>query len=179
MLHTVAAYFRMVVPFLYLIGSWRFGDWRNWKKYYPTALYIVCVDFFVSLIMYDYPLWTFHGALLIPNHTVADFLISMTVFTQIAFIYLSNYPFYYQWYKQVIYIAFWVIFEVVSESIFMHAKLITYDHGWNFGWSILVWVFMFIGLRLHQTKPLLAWLLCFAGVAFLILYFHIPITEYR
>ncbi|MFP5112970.1 CBO0543 family protein [Bacillaceae bacterium C204] len=179
MFYTFASYLRLMLPFMYLIGTWRLSDWRNWKKFYPTILFIISVDFFISNLMHEYPLWTFHGALIIPNHTIADFMITFTGFPQIILIYLSRYPYHSKWYRQVVYIAIWVILEVIIESVFMFTNLISYHHGWNFGWSCLVWVFMFIGLRLHHTKPMWAWTLCFICTAFLILHFHIPITKFR
>jgi hypothetical protein len=179
MLHTIISYLRLVFPFILLIGVWRFGDWKNWKKYYPTILFIICVDFFISILTYEYPLWTFQRSLLIPNHTITDFFITFTSFTQMVLIYLSRYPYKSRWYWQLVYVVLWVIFFSLIEIIFKFAKLITYDHGWNIGWSILIWLFIFSGLRLHHTKPLWAWLLCFSCTAFLIIYFHIPITKLR
>jgi hypothetical protein len=179
MLHTIVSYIRMALPFIYLVVAWRFGDWKNWRKYYPTILFIISVDFFISILMYKFPLWTFHRSLLIPNHTITDFILTFTCFPQMVLIYLSRYPYKSAWYKQLVYVVLWVIFYILNEIIFMFAKLISYHHGWNIRWSILVWIFMFIGLRLHHTKPLWAWLLCFACTAFLIIYFHIPITKMR
>ncbi|MEH7119341.1 CBO0543 family protein [Neobacillus vireti] len=179
MLHTVISYFRMVQPVIYIIAVWRFADWRNWKKYYPTILYIISVDFIISILTYEYPLWTFHGALIVPNHTIADFMITFVIFPNLTLLYLSLYPYRSYWPKQVGYITIWLIFEVIIESLFMHAKLISYDHGWSYGWSCVVWLFLFIGLRLHHTKPLWGWVLCFVCIAFLIQHFHIPVTTFK
>lgn len=177
MLHTIVSYIRMMLPIIYIVLAWRFGDWKNWKKYYPTILFIISVDFFISNLLKDYPLWTFHGSLLIPNHTIADFMIAFTCFSPMVLIYLSRYPYRKEWYRQFVYIFLWFILYNIVEAIFFFAHLITYHHGWNFWWSSIVWVFMFIGLRLHHTKPLLAWLLCFTCTVFLIIYFQIPIYK--
>ncbi|PLS04263.1 CBO0543 family protein [Neobacillus cucumis] len=179
MLHTVISYFRMALPLIYITATWKFADWRNWKKYYPSILFIVSVDFFISVLMYEYPLWTFRGSLMVPNHTIADFIIAFITFPNLTLLYLSMFPYKLHWFKQFVYIAVWVIIEVMLESLFMFAKLISYHHGWGFGWSCIVWIFLFIGLRLHQTRPLWAWVLCFVCTAFLILYFHIPVTTFR
>ncbi|MFC4802269.1 MULTISPECIES: CBO0543 family protein [Neobacillus] len=179
MLHTVVSYLRFALPFLYLLGSWRWGDWRNWKEYYPTILFFVTVNFFISIIMYEYPLWTYKESFFIPNHTIVDFIIAFLIFPQMAFIFLSKYPFQASLLKQIGYASIWVIFGIAIESLFKAANLISYDHGWNFWWSLIVWIFMFFGLRLHHTRPILAWFLCFACTIFLILYFHIPITKYK
>ncbi|WP_342042696.1 CBO0543 family protein [Bacillus sp. OTU2372] len=179
MLHTVVSYLRMVLPFIYIISTWRFADWRNWRKYYPTILFIISVDFFISVLMYEYPLWTFRGSLIITNHTIADFFLTFIIFPNLTLLYLSLYPYQSHLPKQALYIGSWFIFETIMEYLFMNAKLITYHHGWHFGWSCVVWLFLFIGLRLHYTRPLWAWLLCFVCTSFLILYFHIPVTKFR
>lgn len=179
MLHTAVSYLRLVLPFIYIIGTWRFADWRNWRKYYPTILFIISVDFFISVLMYEYPLWTFRGSFIIPNHTIADFTLTFVTFPCLTLLYLSLYPYHARWLKQVFYIGVWFIVEVSTEYLFRCAKLISYSHGWNFGWSCVVWIFLFIGLRLHQTRPLWAWGLCFVCSVFLILYFHIPVTKFR
>ncbi|WP_396897317.1 CBO0543 family protein [Neobacillus bataviensis] len=179
MLHTIVSYVRLFLPIFYAIGAWKFGDWRHWKKYYPTILFIISVDFFISIIMYRYPLWTFRKSFFNPNHTIFDFIVAFTFFAPIVLIFLSRYPYKSMWYKQVLYISAWVIFEVFIEAMIFSAKLITYHNGWNFWWSSVVWVFLFFGVRLHHTRPLWAWLVCFVCTAFLIIYFHIPITKFR
>ncbi|WP_051633563.1 CBO0543 family protein [Bacillus sp. UNC41MFS5] len=179
MLHTVVSYLRLGLPIVYMIGTWRFADWRNWEKYYPTILFIIAVDFFITVLMSEYPLWTFQGSLIVPNHTIADFMLTFITFPNLTLLYLSLYPYQSHWPKQVLYIGIWFIIEVITEYLFLSAKLISYTHGWNFGWSCLVWLFMFIGLRLHHARPLWAWVLCFMCSAFLILYFHIPVTKFR
>ncbi|WP_442862491.1 CBO0543 family protein [Bacillus sp. USDA818B3_A] len=179
MLHTIISYLRLFLPVLYIFAAWKVGDWRHWKKYYPTMLFIISVDFFISIIMYRFPLWTFNKSFFNPNHTIFDFIVAFTVFIPLVLIFLSRYPYKSMWYKQMLYISAWVIFEVVLESIFFSAKLITYHNGWNFWWSCVVWFFLFIGVRLHHTKPLWAWFLCFTCTVFLIIYFHIPITKFR
>lgn len=175
----IASYLPIVIALLCLIAAWLFGDWRNWRTYYPTILFAICVDFFISLLIYNYPLWQFHQSAVTPNHTIADFFIAFTNLPCIVLVYLSKYPFKSHLWKQVVYAAVWPAIFTGIESLFLLIKMLTYHNNWNFWWSIAVWVFMFIGLRLHFTKPLWAWLLCFAGAVFLILYFHIPISKMK
>jgi hypothetical protein len=135
-----------------------------WTFLYP----FLCIDthygLFINLFSYQ---------------TIQDYMLTFTCFAPMVLIYLSRYPYKSNWYMQIIYITFWGIFQWILESIFMFAKLISYHNGWNIGWSFLVWIFMFIGLRLHHTKPLWAWALCFASTAFMIVYFHIPISKFK
>ena len=33
--------FQIAVSLAALLAAWRWSDWRNWKKYYPTILYSI------------------------------------------------------------------------------------------------------------------------------------------
>ncbi|MBA2940138.1 hypothetical protein HZF08_17630 [Paenibacillus sp. CGMCC 1.16610] len=175
----IVSYLPVIMALLCLIAAWLFGDWRNWKTYYPTILFAICVDFLVSLLSYNYSLWVFHKSAVTPNHTIADFMIAFSNLPCIVMVYLHKYPLKSRPLRQVIYIAIWSAVFTCVEGLFLLIKMLTYHNNWNFWWSIAVWVFMFIGLRLHFTRPLWAWLLCVAGVVFLILYFHIPIAKMK
>ncbi|WP_446715567.1 CBO0543 family protein [Bacillus sp. OTU530] len=179
MLHTIISYLRLILPFLFLIGAWRFGDWKNWRKYYPTIVFYISVDFSISVLTYEYPLWLFHKSLLIPNHTITDFFMTFTAFPSVILLYLSRYPYTSRWSWQVSYVTLWVIFFTTVESVFKFAKLISYHNSWNFWWSVTVWAFMFVVLRLHHTKPLCAWLIYFICIVFLITYFDFPISKLK
>jgi len=178
-LHTLVSYIRLMLPFIYFILVMKCGNWRNWKKYYPSILFVICVDFFICILTYKYSLWEFQPSFLIPNHTTAEFLLVFTFLPAMALIYLSRYPFKLKWTIQFRYVMIWTLIYDVIEFIFVKARLIIYQHGWNYWWSCLVWLFIFIGLRLHHTKPLLAWALCFSCTIFLILFFHIPISKIK
>lgn len=179
MFHTFASYFRLGLPFISLLAAWRFGDWRNWKNYYPTILFLISVDFGMSIFTYRYPLWTFEKSLLVPNHTITDFFITFLGLSPVVFIFLSKYPYKSRFIWQIFYGICWVLLSTGIESLFKAADLITYHHGWSFWWSIIVWIFMFFGLRIHFSKPYWAWLLCIACIIFIKIYFHIPIQNMR
>ncbi|WP_405083770.1 CBO0543 family protein [Priestia megaterium] len=179
MLYTIGSCLRLTLPFIFLIGAWRFGDWRNWKNYYPTILFLIIVDFGISILLYEYPLWKFEKSLFFQNHTIIDFFIVLTEFCPMILIYLYRYPFQLRWFWQVGYIGIWSIFWIIVEGVFKFTNLISYHNNWNFFWSCLVWIFMFLGLLLHYIKPIWAWLLCFSCTAFLIIYFHIPVSQWK
>jgi len=33
-----------VYGFLYLFAAWKWGDWKNWREYYPTILFFIIGD---------------------------------------------------------------------------------------------------------------------------------------
>lgn len=37
MLHKMGEYLLLVLTAGLLFGAWRYGDWENWRTYYPTA----------------------------------------------------------------------------------------------------------------------------------------------
>ena len=177
MKHTVGSYLSIAVPILHLVAAWRLADWKKWRKYYPTMLFAIVVDFFSTIISYRYSLWHFHARLFIPNHTITDFLIALVLLPSIVLIYLSRYPYESRLLVQAGYMALWAVIESLSEWCFFLTGMITYDHGWNFAWSVLLWTIMFPILRLHDYRPWLAFLVCAGLAAFVMGHFDIPVTD--
>ncbi|MBI0577931.1 hypothetical protein IEC97_11235 [Neobacillus cucumis] len=169
--------FFILVTLVLFITAWRIGDWRNWRKYYSTLQYLLIVVFLVNILTHNHRLWFFHKTLIIPNHTLIDLAIAFTNLIPIALLYLSRYPDKASLIRRLAYITFWVVVCTLIETMFLFLKEITYHYGWNFGWSVVTWILIFIGLRLHYTKPLCAWMLLITSVIFLIVYFKIPITQ--
>ena len=48
MVDIIAWYTPGLSTVLLLVLTWQFGDWRNWRKYYPTILFIVLVKLVVG-----------------------------------------------------------------------------------------------------------------------------------
>ncbi|MGM8365740.1 CBO0543 family protein [Virgibacillus sp. W0181] len=143
------------------------------KKYYPTILFMICLDFFSAILMYEHPLWMFEESLFLPNHTLTDFLIAFFMYPTVVLIFLANYP--KQKVRQTGWILLWVVIFSVTEYVSIITGLGSYYNGWDFGWSIALNCIMFPILRLHHSRPLLAWLLCIPIAAFIIIYFNFPL----
>lgn len=43
--------FRPVKAILYILVCLKWGDWRNWRKYYPTILYVIIWDLIFNLLL--------------------------------------------------------------------------------------------------------------------------------
>jgi hypothetical protein len=93
--------------------------------------------------------------------------------------YLTRYPFKSRWLMQTAYITLWAVLWSLVEGVFVILKITTYHNGWNFGWTVLFWFIMFPTIRLHHTRPLLAWLVYVLFAMFVIPYVHIPITQLK
>ncbi|WP_407921239.1 CBO0543 family protein [Bacillus salipaludis] len=179
MVHELFRYFPLLFSIILLVAAIIFADWKNWREYYSTILFAISVDFFIAIITYKHSLWFFHKSLLVPNHTIADFFIAYTNIPLIILTFLSHYPNKTQFVIQFSYIFVWSIVFTVIETIFLLMKLMSYHNGWNFWWSLIVWFFIFIGITIHQKRPLLAWGLCFICTIFLVLYFQIPVLKLK
>ncbi len=179
MLYVIGSYTLVFATFALFILAWLLGDWKNWKKYYPTILFPILLDFFCSILTYEHGLWLFEKSLFIPNHTITDFYITFLHFPPKVLIYLSLYPYKSPLFKQLAYITIWVVGNSLIEYFFVLTNITTYHNGWNFWWSVLVWSMMFPLLRLHHTKPLWAWLVSLGFTIFIIIYFDLPITKLK
>jgi hypothetical protein len=162
-----------------LAGAWRFADWRNWRHYYPTILFVICIDFTISILTYEYPTWYFHPSVLSPNHTTADFLVAFTNLPPMVLLFLSRYPSLGPLSRQIAYMAAWGAAWTLVEGTFALTGMMSYHNGWNFGWSILFWQLMFPVVRLHDLRPLLAWLAILGFAVGGLLYFHIPLAHLK
>lgn len=147
------------------------GVWKIWRTYYPFMLYFITVQIGVSYLTYGQRLWVFKSSIIPTNHVITDFFLAFTNFAPMVLLYLSKYPFESKWHIQIRYILLWVTGFSLLEYAFFMSGLTTFHYGWNMGWSIIVWATSFIAVRLHHTHPHWAWLICFSGTAFMILYF--------
>lgn len=169
----------IVVPILHLVIAWRYSDWRNWKRYYPTILFAIVVDLFTSIVTYTQSLWTFEKTIFIPNHTLTDLMIAFVILSTTVLIFLSNYPFKSKFIVQLGYLALWVAADSFIEFLFFKTNIVVYHNNWNFGWSVLLWGVMISVFRLHFTKPILAWLVCVGFAVWVICYFDISLIKLK
>jgi hypothetical protein len=168
---------QIIQPLIFIIAAFIWGDWRNWKKYYPTILFIICLDFFSSILMYKHQLWTYEESFLIPNHTLTDFFISFSMFPAVVLIFLANYP--KKVVAQISWTLLWIFIFSLTEYIAILSGIATYHNGWNLGWSVLFNCITFPTLHLHYNKPLWAWLVGIPIGAFIIIHFGFSINEMK
>ncbi len=172
-------YITVILTFITIIVAWRFSDWRNWRKYYSTILFTIALNLTVTLLTYNHSLWYFHETVFLPNHVLTDFWMKYVYFPPLILIYLSHYPFKKNLIKQAGYILIWTLLWGAVEGFYVLVELTTYHNGWTMGWSAIIWMLIFVFIRLHLTRPLLTWFLCFLLTVFMIGYFNIPITELK
>ena len=168
--------FRIFLFALCLFSAWRWGDWKNFNKYYPTILYFIICSLLYSILFEHHPLWRFDPVPPLNNILFNNKIIALVntffIFSATGLIYLSNYP---NGNKQYLYIVLWVVIYAAIELIAKYENGISYYNGWNLGWSIFFNFLIFSFLRLHYLRPMLTWILSPLVIIFIFVVFRIPV----
>lgn len=161
----------------------KWGDLKNWKKYYPTILFFAIWDLVYLYLLSDYyPMWKYSPQGVDANVGLTSAHISISIivikYPATAIIYLYKFP-NKKRLVQLLYIIGWVLIYTLNEFIDFKLNLIKYFNGWNLYWSILFNFVMFLILRTHHTRPLLAWVFSLLYVIFLWNVFDVPSKVFR
>lgn len=144
---------------LFLLAAMRWGDWRNWQRYYPSILFFIGGDLLKNALLHDHRMWvyqeTIFGKKILFGHLVINLLVMALVYPSTILIYLGKFPL--GKVKRIFWIFFWVLIYMIIESINLHFDLINHYHGWNIWWSFIFDIVMFAVLWVHYNKPLWAW----------------------
>lgn len=143
--------FEYLAP-VFILGCWKWGDWKNWRLYYPTILYVAAIDLLTNFLTARYPLWEYDHIII--NHTFSNIFIILTVMPSTVILFLSRFPA--KIGRQIAHIVIWVILYSTIEYISFKLGLFIYKNSWNAVWSTGFNIVMFIMMRLHFNKPLLA-----------------------
>ncbi|WP_019152539.1 CBO0543 family protein [Robertmurraya massiliosenegalensis] len=173
----------IIYAFLWLLALWKWGDWRNWEKYYATILFFIMGDFIYLYLLSDhFPMWKYDPLTIDSGFGFTSSHISLIImyikYPATMLIYLANFPKSNKL-KQFLYFTGWVVFYSINEVIDLHLKFIKHFNGWNIWWSALFNVVMFFILLVHFKKPPVAWLLSICFILFLWNWFEVPSTVFR
>lgn len=160
-----------IIAALGIAACWKWGDWRNWKLYYPTILYAYIGDLIYDVLAYSHPLWAFGDYIL--NHPYLDLAMMVLLYPSSVILYLTHFP--EKTLRQVAYIAIWSVVYTLIEGMAYLTKGFIYLNGWNLYYSLAFNAFMFPLLRLHFKRPLVVWPVS-AALAFLVVWwFRVPL----
>ncbi|UGB28765.1 CBO0543 family protein [Metabacillus sp. B2-18] len=164
---------------LFFIAGIIWGDWRNWRKYHSTILFLWFGDLLYNFLCHDYKMWEYKenifGVDLLPNHTVISLLIMFVAYPSSVLLYLGRFPM--GKIKIVLWVLFWVfLFSIIEYINLRYLELITHHNGWIIGWSVLFNTIIFPMLWLHYRYPIIALLASIPIVFFFVIYFHVPIS---
>lgn len=152
----------LLFGFLSIVICWKWGNWKNWKEYYPTMLYFTTGNLIYDVLTQMKPLWNFGE--IVKHYPVFEVLMMLCLYPSTTILYFTFYPSSASFKKQALYILLWVSIYTVVELLSHITGGFSYENGWNICYSILFNLLMFPLLRLHFKKPLLTWFfICFLG----------------
>ncbi|MDQ1143914.1 hypothetical protein QE429_000741 [Bacillus sp. SORGH_AS 510] len=167
---------------LFLGAAIKWGDWKNWRTYYPTWLFFIGGDLFKNALLHDYRFWSYKesifGSRILFGHLIIDFLIMTCAYSSTLLIYLGKFPT--QRMKQIGWILFWIsLYSLIELINLKYLNLIEHHNGWNMYWSVLFNIVMFTVLKIHVEKPLIAWILSIVFLSFLLHKFDVPAWVFK
>lgn len=164
----------------FIFSAWKWGNWRDWRNYYHSMLFVMVVNFNAAYISYHHRLWFFNPDAFVSTLTVQEIINTYTILPATALIYLSNFPANGGSMRKAAYILLWVAIYGTLE--FIDSKIvggISYTNGWSWPYSLIFDWFLFVIVRIHHTRPLLGWLCTFVTAYFILTIFNFLSAEMR
>ncbi|SMD09413.1 CBO0543 family protein [Sporomusa malonica] len=171
-------FFRICLVGSFLFAVWKWGDWKNWKKYYPTVLFVMVVNLGASYITYHHGLWNYHQDQLVKTQSTVELINSFVMLPSSTFVFLSNFPVNRKLY-QYGYILLWVLIFSSLEYIDKTIGGIYYSNGWLWQISTIFDIAMFSIIRLHHLSPLRAWLITLFLTGVILIVFNFGSAEMK
>jgi hypothetical protein len=159
---------------IFLLGVIATQAYKQWKIYYKTMLFVSFCNFLYNFLCRDHLTWAYHPDLLL-NHKTTDLINSFVLLPSITLLYLHFFPA--KKNRQIIYYLSWIAGFSALEYLWFLFERISYQHGWNFFWSVGFYFAMFYTIRAHHTNLKIALLFSLAVIIFLLITFKIPFYQ--
>lgn len=174
MSHVMFTWVWIAIRGIWMFTAWRFGDWRNWQRYQATILYFIACDLLYNVLTYKHPLWRYTTMPVI-NHVGASLLVMLITYPSSLLLYLYHFPNRSNIKNEILYLAAWGFGLSLIEQAYRFAGILNYENGWNAWWSVGFNFVALLILKMHQTRPLLVYLLSVVSTVALLRLFHIPV----
>lgn len=155
-----------------LVASFKWANWKEWERYYPTILYIIASNLLYKFFaLSKFHIWKLSSHdFFFNSHTEVYLWHSLFVNSLITFIYLSNFP-EEELKGKVLYILKWTALFILLEIVLLKLHHIYYYNGWNLAWTAFFDIVMFGMLRLHFKNPLWAIMLSIPNILIYLIVF--------
>lgn len=163
--------FRVCLLSGFLLSAWKWGDWKNWHKYYATILFVMVVNLSAGYISYHHPLWIYNDDAIFTTEMSIEYLNTYLALPAVTLVYLSKFPLT-GIASKCAYMLMWVIVFSTIEYIDTRIAGLSYSNGWEFKYSIVFDCFMFLIIRTHYIRPFWGWLIAIVVAAFILTTFH-------
>ena len=168
----------MYIIFLSLCSiyiCYKFGDWKNWGKYYSTILFFILSSVSCAFLTYNQPLWLYKSVII--DHTFTDLFISIILYPCTVMMFIPHLPS--KITKIILHISAYVVVYTIPEFIAVKLGYFTYFNGWNIWYTLIFNCMMFPMLILHYKKPLYAWVIALISPHILFFILKIPYSVIR
>jgi hypothetical protein len=167
----------VLVIVVYVIFAKIFVDWKRWKEYYPTIQYFIICNLLYNFIFFNHTLWAYKAVTVKwLNHTFIELTFTFFIVPVVILIYLQHFP---QGKKKFIYVVAWIAYFSLIELLFHKRGLFIYENGWGPIWSTIFNSIIFILLRVHYKKPLMALMVSIPIIIILLLFFHPSLSDLK
>ena len=172
--------FHLLLSFFAIFLAWKWGDWRNWKSYYPTILFLIIGDLSYISLTSDKTLWQYESSIFTGDFV--ELLIAIIIFPCTCLIYFALY---FKLRKSnlignnrhlILFFLFGASIYTIFEWLSFKLGFFSYHNGWNIYWSFAFNCIMFPLILLHYKKPLWAWPLSVVFAFLIIHIFDLPFT---
>lgn len=120
----------LLVIIVWVLFAWRFIDWTQWRRQYPTVLFFMLANFLYNYFYYNHTLWAFRGITAEwLNHSIINFAFTFIICPAGLVIFLQRMP--KSKSNRIFYFAVWIGFYTALEWLFSMKGMYVYDHGWN------------------------------------------------
>ena len=147
--------------------------WKQLPNYYPNILYVAMFNCLYYFLVGNKVLWELRGTIL--NRKTLKFTHICMINPLLILLYLSNLP--NTFVKQFIYVVRWITISTMVEWLFYKERKILFHRGWTIGWSMLVYIKMYIFCLLLNKKPFLTLILSIIDTICFLIKFKIPVRK--
>lgn len=144
----------LLISIVWIIITKKWGDWKNWKSYYGTILFLDFGDMTYNYVFQHKPLW-YHVSPILSTKQI-EFLFLYIIYPCILLLMLPYYAKPKSLKNYIIYTLSWIISFSAIELVFYKLGFILYMNGWNYYLSVLFYFLLAPIMILHHFKPLWA-----------------------
>jgi hypothetical protein len=168
----------LLVVIVYIIFAKIFVKWKNLKEFYPTIQFFIIGNLLYNFLFYNHTLWAYK-AVTVPwlNHTLIDITFSFFILPVVIMIYLQYFPKTTK--KKIMYVSVWIAYFSFLEYIFFKRGLFIYENNWGIIMSMVFNTIMFVILRLHHRKPILALVVSLPIIIILLYFYHPSLSDLK
>lgn len=168
----------LFLAIIILIVTYFKGDWKNWQKYGLTLNYVIISNLLYNVLCKDNLLWKYNADFHFhfpSSHVTVELLYTFMILPSVTLLYLSHYPFKEKGMRQLGYIILFVFGSQAIMYPFYMMDRIIFQNGYSYWMDYLFYFMMYSMIRLHHTRPFLAYGISIFIIIFLLHFFHVSI----